>query len=123
MAAGLLGLSTRLPLAGFARRRFDRLGPRRGIAQRGELGLQRLKTAVRRIEAFERGAGVGGVGEFAQDIGRRRRVVAVIDFNQHAGRRDAAGREMPGITERRIAEREVGVGQRLVLVAAPKAGT
>jgi len=59
------------------------------------------------------GAGIDGLGDFAQDIGGRRRVIAVIDFRQHAARRDAAGREMSGKSERRIAERDVGVGQRL----------
>ena len=75
------------------------LGGRRGRAQFGELGLQRPETVMRRIEAFERRAGIGGLGDFAQDIGRRRRVIAVIDFRQHPVRRDAAGRQVAGIGE------------------------
>ena len=69
-------------------------GARRVAAQLGELCLQRAEALVRRIEAVERRAGIAGVGDLAQDVGRLRRVIAVIDFRQHAGRRDAADREM-----------------------------
>ena len=68
-------------------------------AQRGELRLQRLESPTWRIEAFEHGAGIGGLSDFAQDIGRRRRVIAVIDFRQHPVRGDAAGRQVAGIGE------------------------
>ena len=100
-----------LPAGLLARRRRDCL--ERTGAQFGELRLERLEATVRRIEAFERGAGIGGLGDLAQDIGRRRRVIAVVDFRQHPARRDAAGRQMAGISERRIGERDVGVGERL----------
>ena len=87
---------------------LDRTG-----AQFGELLFERLEATVRRIEAFERGAGIGCFGDFSQDIGRRRRVIAVVDFRHHPARRDAAGGEMAGISEHRIAERDVGVGEFL----------
>ena len=44
---------------------------------------------------------------------RRRRVIAVIDFRHHPGRRDLAGRQVAGIGQRGIGECDVGVGQRL----------
>ena len=90
---------------------FARIGWR---AQFGELGLERAEALMRRIEAFERGVGVARPSAILRRMSAGSGVwFAVVDFGQHAGRRDAADLQMAGEGQHRIGELDVAVGQRL----------